>query len=90
MGAKEKFQEAVELCLGHRIYPGPLAILRILRPGTTRHSLNGRQLKWRAETLLAAGWKRHPKARPAAWRRGKGYPRFAWISWISPKATRNV
>jgi hypothetical protein len=78
--AKEKFQRVVEDLVSEGVYPSPKAILSILVGETKRHSLNGRQIRWRTEVLERRGWTRHPEARKDVWEAGGGkYPRFSWI-----------
>lgn len=55
--AEQKFKEAVYQLIDDLRYPGPVPILKIIGRSTARHSLNGRECRWRDQVLTGLGWK---------------------------------
>ena len=75
---RARFEAAILYVVQAGWYPGPKAILKEL--GRKGHSLNGQEIKWRAEYLFKLGWSRDPRATKETWRTpGVWRPRFAWI-----------
>lgn len=58
--AEERFKRAAAELVREGTYPGCVALCRKLRFNRERLDLSGREERWRAEALTAAGWIRRP------------------------------
>lgn len=71
--AEATFKGAVRGLVADGIYPGPVQIRRRLGRSPGSQTINGRQMRWRADVLLELGW----TARP--------WPHRRRFTWVAPK-----
>ncbi len=74
--AEDRLKRAVVELIAAGVYPGTVAVCRRLGFSRLRPDLNGREMRWRAEVLEAAGW-RHETEGSRSW---SPPPEASWVS----------